>query len=1084
MQAQSFRPLLPCSLRYFPGARRLVPFVVGSAHQTQSASCTCSRLSRVSACEDPGRASCGEDRYSSGANGDTFNRTLASSSDPGESNKRENTSTVGGFGVGKSFGNRGFSNNKFEEGDSSGFWRGYQDGNDSEASGSSRRGGRGSFRGCRGGFGLGSPNSNYEQDEGTQRSGGIFGSRRSALSGADNGDTFQSRSGSGSGRGGYKGLNEEVITGSGKNSWKSEAEGGESGDTQGPKVTYIPPPPPEDEDSIFAHYQTGINFDKYDTILVEVSGHDPPPAILTFEEANLCQTLNNNIAKAGYTKLTPVQKYSIPIIQGGRDLMACAQTGSGKTAAFLLPILAHMMRDGITASRFKELQEPECIIVAPTRELINQIYLEARKFSFGQVKYLVLDEADRMLDMGFGPEMKKLISCPGMPSKEQRQTLMFSATFPEEIQRLAGEFLKSNYLFVAVGQVGGACRDVQQTILQVGQYSKREKLVEILRNIGDERTMVFVETKKKADFIATFLCQEKISTTSIHGLPALFGNNVGLDTVVAPSTLQIWPGRCYLRENDTCISTSENGSSCSFYSRLTPPDIYIIQVEAENAYGIIKSDITYWDLYTVAKIEPPKIFSVKPVLGLKQMVQVKWTQPVLAPKSSTLNYTLRFRSVNSTHWKAKGTPVLEKVLGYNIWYFPENNTNLTKTMNTTNQQPELYLGNQTYWIHVISYNSLGKSPEATLRIPAIDEKSFQCIEAMHTSLTQDQLVVEWQSSALEVDTWMVEWVPDLDSKPLAISWESVSHTRNWTIQQDELKPFWCYNISVYPMLQNRVGEPYSIQAYVKEGVPSEGPKTKVENIGVRTVTITWKEIPKHQRNGFINNYTIFYQAEDGKEFSKTVNSSILQYDLEFLTRKTSYTVWVKASTSAGGVDGPRINFKTLSISVFEIFLVTSLVGGGLLILIILTVAYGIKKPNKLKHLCWPDVPNPAESSIATWCGDDFKGKLNLKEFDDSVNREDGILKPCYSPNDLIDKLVVNFESFLEVVSTEDPGKSQPGLRRKPSLSSDLIPPRGSISNSFQLLKLPGVSPHCSPHISRLLLVDLPFEPHRSQGLSP
>uniref|UniRef100_A0A8C7ASQ8 RNA helicase n=1 Tax=Neovison vison TaxID=452646 RepID=A0A8C7ASQ8_NEOVI len=517
-----------------------------------------------------------KDRYSSGANGDTFNRTPASSSemddgpsrrdhfmrsgfasgrsmgnrDAGESNKRENTSTMGGFGVGKSFGNRGFSNNKFEEGDSSDFWR--ESNNDCEDNQTRSRGF--SKRG----------DSEYEQDEGTQRTGGLFGSRRPALSGAGNGDTYQSRSGSGSGRGGYKGLNEEVVTGSGKNSWKSEAEGGESGDTQGPKVTYIPPPPPEDEDSIFAHYQTGINFDKYDTILVEVSGHDAPPAILNFEEANLCQTLNNNIAKAGYTKLTPVQKYSIPIILAGRDLMACAQTGSGKTAAFLLPILAHMMRDGITASRFKELQEPECIIVAPTRELINQIYLEARKFSFGtcvravviyggtqlghsirqivqgcnilcatpgrlmdiigkekiglrQVKYLVLDEADRMLDMGFGPEMKKLISCPGMPSKEERQTLMFSATFPEEIQRLAGEFLKSNYLFVAVGQVGGACRDVQQTILQVGQYSKREKLVEILRNIGDERTMVFVETKKKADFIATFLCQEKISTTSIHG---------------------------------------------------------------------------------------------------------------------------------------------------------------------------------------------------------------------------------------------------------------------------------------------------------------------------------------------------------------------------------------------------------------------------------------------------------------------------------------------------------------------------------------------------------------------------------------
>ncbi|XP_077753954.1 putative ATP-dependent RNA helicase DDX4 isoform X4 [Canis aureus] len=490
-----------------------------------------------------------KDRYSSGANGDTFNRTTASSSEMNDGPSRRDHFMRGGFLSGRSMGNRGFSN-KFEEGDSSGFWR--ESNNDCQDNQTRNRGF--SKRGDR----------EYEQDEGTQRTGGPFGSRRPVLSGAGNGDTYQSRSGSGSRRGGYKGLNEEVITSSGKNSWKSEAEGGESGDTQGPKVTYIPPPPPEDEDSIFAHYQTGINFDKYDTILVEVSGHDAPPAILTFEEANLCQTLNNNIAKAGYTKLTPVQKYSIPIILAGRDLMACAQTGSGKTAAFLLPILAHMMRDGITASRFKELQEPECIIVAPTRELINQIYLEARKFSFGtcvravviyggtqlgysirqivqgcnilcatpgrlmdiigkekiglrQVKYLVLDEADRMLDMGFGPEMKKLISCPGMPSKEQRQTLMFSATFPEEIQRLAGEFLKSNYLFVAVGQVGGACRDVQQTILQVGQYSKREKLVEILRSIGDERTMVFVETKKKADFIATFLCQEKISTTSIHG---------------------------------------------------------------------------------------------------------------------------------------------------------------------------------------------------------------------------------------------------------------------------------------------------------------------------------------------------------------------------------------------------------------------------------------------------------------------------------------------------------------------------------------------------------------------------------------
>ncbi|KFO72426.1 putative ATP-dependent RNA helicase DDX4, partial [Cuculus canorus] len=338
----------------------------------------------------------------------------------------------------------------------------------------------------------------------------------------------------------------------------------EAGSERGPKVTYVPPPPPDEEQAIFAHYQAGINFDKYDENIVEVSGLDPPAPLLSFEEANLCQTLNRNIAKAGYSKLTPVQKYSIPIVLAGRDLMACAQTGSGKTAAFLLPIVAHMMKEGVAGSSFKEQQEPECIIVAPTRELINQIFLEARKFVYGtcirpvvayggtqighsirqimqgcnilcatpgrlldiigkekiglrNVKYLVLDEADRMLDMGFGSDMKKLISFPNMPPRERRQTLMLSATFPEEVQRLAGEFLKMDYLFVVVGHVGAACSDVQQNVLQVPQYSKRNKLIEILQSIGPERTMVFVDKKKKADYIAAFLCQEKISATSIHG---------------------------------------------------------------------------------------------------------------------------------------------------------------------------------------------------------------------------------------------------------------------------------------------------------------------------------------------------------------------------------------------------------------------------------------------------------------------------------------------------------------------------------------------------------------------------------------
>ncbi|MEQ2172719.1 hypothetical protein GOODEAATRI_024124 [Goodea atripinnis] len=168
-------------------------------------------------------------------------------------------------------------------------------------------------------------------------------------------------------------------------------------------------------------------------VITQMVGEMVSVAEETFDEAALCESLRNNISKSGYVKPTPVQKHGIPIISAGRDLMACAQTGSGKT----------LMVGGVAASCFSETQEPEAIIVAPTRELINQIYLEARKFAHGyvvglsKVRYLVLDEADRMLDMGFEPDMRRLVGSPGMPSKENRQTLMFSATYPEDIQRSA-----------------------------------------------------------------------------------------------------------------------------------------------------------------------------------------------------------------------------------------------------------------------------------------------------------------------------------------------------------------------------------------------------------------------------------------------------------------------------------------------------------------------------------------------------------------------------------------------------------------------------------------------------------------------
>ncbi|XP_033738808.1 ATP-dependent RNA helicase DED1-like isoform X2 [Pecten maximus] len=326
---------------------------------------------------------------------------------------------------------------------------------------------------------------------------------------------------------------------------------------------YIPPAPSEDETEIFGGILKGINFDKYEKIPVEVTGRGAPASINSFDEAGIYEGFMTNLVKSHFEKPTPVQKFSIPIVMSGRDLMACAQTGSGKTAAFLLPVLTGMMKNGLTGSAFSEVQEPQALVVAPTRELALQIFNDARKFSHGtmlrpvvlyggtsvgyqlkqvengahivvgtpgrlidvigkgkislsKLKYLILDEADRMLDMGFGPDIKKIVHELGTPDKTERQTLMFSATFPEEIQKLAGEFL-NDYLFLTVGRVGGACSDVSQNFFQVDRQQKRQKLCDILSESGADKTLVFVEQKRNADFLASYLSESGFPTTSIHG---------------------------------------------------------------------------------------------------------------------------------------------------------------------------------------------------------------------------------------------------------------------------------------------------------------------------------------------------------------------------------------------------------------------------------------------------------------------------------------------------------------------------------------------------------------------------------------
>ncbi|XP_027490594.1 interleukin-6 receptor subunit beta-like isoform X3 [Corapipo altera] len=1124
-------------------------------------------------------------------------------------------------------------------------------------------------------------------------------------------------------------------------------------DGAGPKVTYVPPPPPDDEQAIFAHYETGMNFDKYDENIVEVSGLDPPAALMSFADANISHTLTVNIAKAGYSKPTPVQKYSIPIVLAGRDLMACAQTGSGKTAAFLVPIVAQMMRDGVTASSFKQQQEPECIITGPTRELVNQIFLEARKFVYGtcirpvvvyggtqighsvhqvmqgcnilcatpgrlldiigrgkislhNVKYLVLDEADRMLDMGFGSEMKKLISFPDMPQKDKRQTLMFSATFPEEVQRLAGEFLKTDFLFVVVGHVGGACSDVQQNILQVSQYLKRDKLMEILRSIGNERTMVFVDTKKKADFIACFLCQENIPATSIHGdreqrereialqdfrsgkCPVLVATSVaarGLDIESVqhvinfdlPSTIEEYvhrigrTGRCgntgkavcffdndsdghlaqplikvlsdaqqevplwltevafesergrlsvnvqkhfvpvvtekemfssliwmfvllcssvadensirdadifpssaeikrgsslkrfcilgkhhmphrnashiiwklndeliapenynivnetvssitipnftystaylkcfmkyldkeqllvhkevksgfppdtpgnisciyYFDDNLTCtwnsgrktsiarnytlyrkLATNPNTifssclsktESCSFRYPDTPySDASCFQVKAENVLGEALSKCVPIAMGKIEKFGPPEILSVKTISGIKQLLTVTWKMPKKIVPSKDLTCQVQYRNLYSNSTKSVTVPlnsaektgscnltglwdsteysvavrcisnesifwsdwsgekngstkekapsekvdlwrVIEsshspgsrsvhlmwkplnsfppsgRILGYQIQYFPENKTALKMINNSTDKKITLLLNEEAHIVSVTAYNSAGNSPEAILRIPSTDEKTAQIIETATASPSNEEVVVEWVTSKPEATEYVVEWFEDLEMDPFSRLWQYVSNSTNWKTNKKNFKPFVCYNISVYPLYENKVAAPYTVQTYVQEKKPSEGPVADTGIPGKNEVTIKWNEISKDKRNGFITNYTIFYKPEDGKELNETVNSNVLQYRLKSLQANTQYTVYIMASNKAGGTTGEPKTFKTLKLDKEDVILIAVLVGISVFCLLGLWVACILKK-HAFKKVCWPDIPNPAESIAVEW----------------------------------------------------------------------------------------------------------------------
>ncbi|XP_034429170.1 DEAD-box helicase 3 X-linked a isoform X17 [Hippoglossus hippoglossus] len=435
------------------------------------------------------------------------------------------------------------------------------------------RGGRGAYRGNRGGGSFNQPLQNAGVGGFENKDGNWGGAPRDAAYNSFGGRT-DSRSKStffnerGGGGGGSRGRYERGgFSSGGNNRWE------ESRDEDWSKQT---PPNERLEAELFSASNTGINFEKYDDIPVEATGANSPPHIDSFHDVELGEIIMANINLSRYTRPTPVQKYAIPIIKSKRDLMACAQTGSGKTAAFLLPVLSQIFTEGpgeaLQAAKNgqdngrygRRKQYPLSLVLAPTRELALQIYDEARKVAYrsrvrpcvvyggadigGQIRelergchllvatpgrlvdmmergkigldycnYLILDEADRMLDMGFEPQIRRIVEQDTMPPKGIRQTMMFSATFPKEIQILARDFLE-DYIFLAVGRVGSTSENITQKVVWVEENDKRSFLLDLLNATAKASlTLVFVETKKGADALEDFLYHEGYACTSIHG---------------------------------------------------------------------------------------------------------------------------------------------------------------------------------------------------------------------------------------------------------------------------------------------------------------------------------------------------------------------------------------------------------------------------------------------------------------------------------------------------------------------------------------------------------------------------------------
>lgn len=277
---------------------------------------------------------------------------------------------------------------------------------------------------------------------------------------------------------------------------------------------------------------------------------------MQFSSLQIVEPILRSLSEQGYTTPTPIQQQAIPIVLQGKDILGCAQTGTGKTAAFAIPIIQNLISNPKKGSKKINIR---CLVLTPTRELAVQIkesfdvygkytslktvvifggvsqvtqlsnmhngvdilvatpgrlldLLNQKAFFISDIETLVLDEADRMLDMGFVNDVKKIITL--VPQK--RQTLFFSATMPKDILSLANSILHKPEK-VEVTPVSSTAETISQKLYMVDKKNKNALLLHILRESKKKSVLVFTRTKHGADKVVKMLLQEKITSEAIHG---------------------------------------------------------------------------------------------------------------------------------------------------------------------------------------------------------------------------------------------------------------------------------------------------------------------------------------------------------------------------------------------------------------------------------------------------------------------------------------------------------------------------------------------------------------------------------------